>query len=309
MERVYVANLPPDICIKDIDDFFRPWNAFNAVKARHGYDYEGYTLQLRLVENEVRKRRDATPPPPPPAMFNNYDRQMDLWAFKYAATIIKFKSFEHTTTTKHEHPTPDPRNNGMGWNNGNFGSENFGNNSYENGRGNTTYNPDKDPYTKQGFEDKYKIGLSGSGRKWFNRFIRKGFSPEMARAKALEHRKLPYLRGELKQMQSNPTNVALETIGNTIISLLSTNPVDNGQPGLPNSMGGGNVQIPGPSSSVAPMGMWEDSETLEHYLCHCPAFSQIRSRHFGIDTLPAMTHLRGICWRKLRNFVSDTEFL
>ncbi|GBP95192.1 hypothetical protein EVAR_72556_1 [Eumeta japonica] len=40
----------------------------------------------------------------------------------------------------------------------------------------------------------------------------------------------------------------------------------------------------------------EDSETLEHYLCHCPVLSRIRSQYFGIDTLPAMTRLRGICW-------------
>ncbi|GBP00602.1 hypothetical protein EVAR_71911_1 [Eumeta japonica] len=31
----------------------------------------------------------------------------------------------------------------------------------------------------------------------------------------------------------------------------------------------------------------EDSESLEHYFCHCPAFSQIQSRYFGIDILLA----------------------
>ncbi|GBP11928.1 hypothetical protein EVAR_101733_1 [Eumeta japonica] len=43
-------------------------------------------------------------------------------------------------------------------------------------------------------------------------------------------------------------------------------------------------------------------EDSEHHLCHCLAFSQIRSRYCSSDTLSAITQLRGICWRKLRNF-------
>ncbi|KAM7361311.1 uncharacterized protein ACRADG_011197 isoform 2-T2 [Cochliomyia hominivorax] len=369
MNRVYVGNLPPDIRIKDIDDFFRPFgkliyidvnhransvyayvqfdsarNAFNAVKARHGYDYEGYTLQMRLVENEVRKRRDATPPPPPP-MFSEYGNRMDRnytnssmsssfqsssnsqWSnsnnrsnmqlqqqnMGYSSggrsnmsqdNMINYSNrnnfnmqqpngMEYSNNYSNRYNMNDYRNN-SNWvvgNNGNDGSWNTGNSSWNNGNNNwnsgnnswssannnwsggnnswnggdtnnfndvnnswnnannnmsnmnwnggnnnvatNVYNPNNDPYTRPGFEDNFTRGLSGSGRKWFNRYIRRGFSPEMARAKALEHRTVPYTRDDPKTPMpdpNDPTNVALETIGNTIISLLSTaNPVDNNQ--------------------------------------------------------------------------------
>lgn len=35
MERVYVGNLPPDIRIKDIDDFFRPFGKLVYIDVNH----------------------------------------------------------------------------------------------------------------------------------------------------------------------------------------------------------------------------------------------------------------------------------
>lgn len=35
MERVYVGNLPPDIRIKDIDDFFRPFGKLINIDVNH----------------------------------------------------------------------------------------------------------------------------------------------------------------------------------------------------------------------------------------------------------------------------------
>ena len=53
----------------------------------------------------------------------------------------------------------------------------------------------------------------------------------------------------------------------------------------------------------------ENIETMEHFLCQCPAFTHARSRYFGSDILPDLTHLRGYDWKIIRKFVSSTEFL
>lgn len=53
----------------------------------------------------------------------------------------------------------------------------------------------------------------------------------------------------------------------------------------------------------------EDDETLEHYLCHCPAFARNRSRFLGDDSLPDLTRVRGMGWKTIRNYVESTEFL
>ncbi|XP_023304199.2 putative uncharacterized protein DDB_G0282133 [Lucilia cuprina] len=460
MERVYVGNLPPDIRIKDIDDFFRAFgklvyidvnhranpvyalvqfdsarNAFNAVKARHGYDYEGYTLQLRLIENEVRKRRDATPPPPPPPMlssnfgsqnnrggsynnnsnnnnrmggnfFNNSNsyqsssnnaqwsnmsqgmqqqqnnrvnmpqqnmmdyqknnrsnnmQQQNMMSFSFGngggrsnnmpqntnnnrsnmqqqfsntnrsnmqqqysntsnrsnmqqqqysnsnrsnmqqqnmnnysnmsqQNMMNYSNSNYSNFSQQQQQNMNMMDysNNSSWNSGNNNNNNMmmnnmgwnaGNNmsggNNINPPNNYNYNSNNDPYARPGFEDNFTHGLSGSGRKWFNRYIRKGFSPEIARAKALEHRAQPYPRDNVNNNNNNnainpipndPTNVALETIGNTLLSLLSTTPADNFnngnqmmnwggdnfQPGFNNS-NIGNFDMSGPSSSVGNM--------------------------------------------------------
>lgn len=53
---------------------------------------------------------------------------------------------------------------------------------------------------------------------------------------------------------------------------------------------------------------WERSEILKHYLFQCLTFFQIRSWHFGTDTLPLITHLVGTSCRRKQEFVVDTEF-
>lgn len=53
----------------------------------------------------------------------------------------------------------------------------------------------------------------------------------------------------------------------------------------------------------------EDVETMEHYLCQCPAFARARSKYLLGDTIPDMTQLRGMDLNALRNFVQCTEFL
>lgn len=53
----------------------------------------------------------------------------------------------------------------------------------------------------------------------------------------------------------------------------------------------------------------EDDESLEHFLCHCPAFANNRSQFLGNDTLPNLTQIRGIDWKILKDYVNSTEFL
>lgn len=53
----------------------------------------------------------------------------------------------------------------------------------------------------------------------------------------------------------------------------------------------------------------EDDETLEHYLCNCPAFARIRVQTLSSDNTPSLEELRGIDWKRLRNYVNATKFL
>ncbi|XP_075150766.1 uncharacterized protein LOC142224875 [Haematobia irritans] len=53
----------------------------------------------------------------------------------------------------------------------------------------------------------------------------------------------------------------------------------------------------------------EDEETLEHYLCHCPAFTRYRSQHLGVENIPNLNRLKGVKWKQIKEFVENTEFL
>ena len=53
----------------------------------------------------------------------------------------------------------------------------------------------------------------------------------------------------------------------------------------------------------------EDDESLEHFLCHCPAFANIRSQLMGADSIADLTQIGGIDWKTLRDFVKRTEFI
>lgn len=335
-----------------------------AVKTRHGYNYEGYTLQLRLVENEVRKRRDSSPPAPPPSSFNDYGMQSSRGGFGndydnfnnnrmgqnysnpsasssyQSSQWASFDNFNNNISGRSNMSQYSSNNNRMNMgqqnmldypsnnrsnmsysssgrsntsqqysnsnrsnmsqqnmnyhsdrsinmpqqnmnyssnrsnnmpqqnmnypnqnqsnmmnysNNSNWGNDNdFGSGSYSGGN-DYVYNPNNNPYANVGFEDNYTHGLSGAGRKWFNRYIKDGYSPQRAREKALERRTVPYIRGEAKNnpVVNDPTNAALESIGTTIMSLLSNNPVDNFNSGnqMMSSYSNWGGDMPGPSSS------------------------------------------------------------
>ncbi|KAI8120715.1 Serine/arginine-rich splicing factor 1A [Lucilia cuprina] len=482
------------IRIKDIDDFFRAFgklvyidvnhranpvyalvqfdsarNAFNAVKARHGYDYEGYTLQLRLIENEVRKRRDATPPPPPPPMLssnfgsqnnrggsynnnsNNNNRmggnfsnnsnsyqsssnnaqwsnmsqgmqqqqqnnrvnmpqqnmmdyqtnnrsnnmqQQNMMSFSFGngggrsnnmpqntnnnrsnmqqqfsntnrsnmqqqysntsnrsnmqqqqysnsnrsnmqqsnmnnysnmsqqnmmnysnSNYSNFSQQQQQNMNMMDYSNNSSWNSGNNNNNNNMMMNNMGWNAGNNMSGgnninppnNYNYNSNNDPYARPGFEDNFTHGLSGSGRKWFNRYIRKGFSPEIARAKALEHRAQPYPRDNVNNNNNNnainpipndPTNVALETIGNTLLSLLSTTPADNFNNG--NQMmnwGGDNFQPGFNNSNIGNFDMSGPSSSGGNMMSQSPIRGQLPrnrvSRQTYLRSLDILKRLRG----------------
>ena len=53
----------------------------------------------------------------------------------------------------------------------------------------------------------------------------------------------------------------------------------------------------------------EDVETMEHYLCQCPAFARARSKYLLGDMIQDITQLRGVDLNALRSFVQCTEFL
>lgn len=53
----------------------------------------------------------------------------------------------------------------------------------------------------------------------------------------------------------------------------------------------------------------EDAETAKHFLCQCPAFSQIRKIQLGEDTLEDLSVVKGIDIRNLRKFIEETQFL
>ena len=40
----------------------------------------------------------------------------------------------------------------------------------------------------------------------------------------------------------------------------------------------------------------EDDESLEHFLCHCPAFANNRSQFLGNDSLTNLTQIIGLDW-------------
>ena len=53
----------------------------------------------------------------------------------------------------------------------------------------------------------------------------------------------------------------------------------------------------------------EDDETLEHYLCECPAFAGIRVELLSSEPISTLEDLRGIEWRRLRRYVTAAELL
>ena len=53
----------------------------------------------------------------------------------------------------------------------------------------------------------------------------------------------------------------------------------------------------------------EVDESLEHFLCHCPAFANIRSQFMGADSISDLTQIGDIYWKTLRDFVKRTEFI
>lgn len=64
----------------------------------------------------------------------------------------------------------------------------------------------------------------------------------------------------------------------------------------------------GRSSSSTCRACEEDEETLEHFLCFCPAFARFRAKYWQRDTIPSIECLRGTDVRTLLEFVRDSEF-